>query len=215
MNHTKREIIIKLETLSRIPKNGKLNLTANDIEIYQSTMLEWIKRWASGDGRENTVSHLNHFFDHVLLTTDDMIDCISGAGPGAGSACPDARSVNDECRKKANDLSTIALALANSIAGINNLRETYVKDEKTNAHLRFICEQYIALQYHKIIETLESYNIKLMPKPKPDIKDLINQYSPSYKRKQDNSPVIKPVASPVSAVSSALPPNNLEDEDDL
>ena len=30
MNHTKRAIIIKLETMSRIPKNGKLNLLGVD-----------------------------------------------------------------------------------------------------------------------------------------------------------------------------------------
>jgi hypothetical protein len=182
MNHTKRAIIIKLETMSRIPKNGKLNLTANDIEIYQNTMFAWFKRWSSGDGRENTVNHLNQFFDHVLLTTDDMIDCVIGSSK--------IITMNDECKNKADDLSTIGLALANSIAGVNNLRETYIKDEKTNAQLRFICEQCIAIQYHKIIETLESYNPKLIPKLKSDIKDLINLYSPSYKRGQENSPKI-------------------------
>ena len=168
MNHTKREIIIKLETLSKIPKNGKLNLTANDIEIYQNSWADWFKRWSSGDGRNNTITHLNHFFDHVLLTTDDIISCIS--------------SEQNDSKSKADDLNTIGIALANCIVGMNNLRETYIKDDKTNAQIRFICEQCIALQFHKRVESLELYDQILVPRPKQDIKDLINLYSPSYKR---------------------------------
>jgi hypothetical protein len=180
MNHTKRDIIIKLETLSRIPKNGKLKLANNEIEIYSNSWIEWLKRWGNGDGRNNTVDHLNSFFDHIILTTDDMMSYIEN---------------NDDAKNKANDLSAIALALANSIIGINNLRETYVKDEKTSAQLRFICEQYISIQYHKISDALDSYNGKLVPKLKSDIKDLINSYSPTW---QARSPVISAQPSPVS-----------------
>ena len=210
MNHTKREIIIKLETLSRIPKNGKLNLTANDIEIYQNTWGDWFRRWSLGDGRENTVSHLNHFYDHVMLTTDDMMDCINGSEIDQHQTI----GTRDECRKKANDLSTIALALANSIVGINNLRETYIKDEKTNAQLRFICEQYITLQYHKIIDTLESYNSKLLPRLKSDIKDLINLYSPSFIRGQDTSPALHSTMSPKTSKLDDMKLERQSDEDD-
>lgn len=182
MNHTKRDIIIKLETLSKIPKNGKLNFTSNDIDIYQNTWVEWARRWSNGDGRNNTVDNLNSFFDHIILTTDDMLSYIQD------------KNVSFECKNKAYDLSTIALALANSIIGINNLRETYVKDEKIGAQLRFICEQYISIQYHKIIETLETYNNKLVPKLKSDIKDLINSYSPVWQ-------ISRKIDSPVSAES--------------
>ena len=59
MNHTKRDLIIKLETLSRIPKNGRLNLTSNDIEIYQNTWGEWLRRKIYSDGREKTIERLN------------------------------------------------------------------------------------------------------------------------------------------------------------
>lgn len=168
MNHTKREIIVKLETLSKIPKNGKLNFTSNDIDIYQNTWIEWVRRWSYGDGRNNTIDNLNNFFDHIILTTDDMIIYVQSKG------------IDYECKNKANDLSTIALALANSIIGINNLRETYSKDEKINAQLRFICEQYISIQYHKIVEALSEYNSLLVPKLKADIKDLIAFYSPVW-----------------------------------
>jgi len=186
MNHTKRDLIIKLETLSRIPKNGKLNLTANDIEIYQNGWIEWFKRWKNGDGREKTIERLNHFFDHVLQTSNDMINCIA---------------INcEDIKDKAEDLNAIATELANSIVGINNLRDTYVDDQKINAQLRFICEQYIAVQYHKIIDSLEHYNKKLVPKLKPDVRDLISTYSPSYKK----SPVMIPNI-PHSSTSETIP----------
>lgn len=174
MNHIKRNLIIKLETLSRIPKNGKLNLSANDIEIYQNNWVEWFKRWKSGDGREKTVERLNSFYDHVLQTSNDMINCIS-------VKC-------DDIREKAEDLSAIATELANSIIGINNLRDTYIDDQKINAELRFICEQYITVPFHKIVESLELYDHKLTPKLKPEVRDLIAVYSPSYKRSPAKQP---------------------------
>lgn len=196
MNHTKRDLIIKLETLSRIPKNGKLNLSANDIEIYQNGWVEWFKRWKSGDGREKTIERLNHFFDHVLQTSNDMITCIQG-DPGC-----------DDIKDKAEDLNAIATELANAIVGINNLRDTYIDDQKINAQLRFICEQYIAVQYHKIIDALEHFEKKLIPKLKPDVRDLISSYSPSYKR----SPVAQPSV-PVKTPEE-LKLNNEENTDD-
>ncbi len=177
MNHIKRDLIIKLETLSRIPKNGKLNFSVNDIEIYQNSWVEWFKRWKSGDGREKTIERLNLFFDHALQTCSDMIDCIS-------IGC-------DDIRDKAEDLNAIATELANAIVGINNLRDTYIDDQKINSQLRFICEQYIAMQYHKISDALERYDKKLIPKLKPDVRDLIISYSPIYKR----SPNIQSIGS--------------------
>ena len=168
MNHTKRDLIIKLETLSRIPKNGRLNLTSNDIEIYQNTWGEWLRRKIYSDSREKTIERLNSFFDHVLQTSNDMINCIA-------IGCEDIK-------EKAEDLNAIATELANAIVGINNLRDTYIDDQKIGAQLRFICEQYIAVQYHKIIDALEHYEKRLVPKLKPDVRDLISSYSPSYKR---------------------------------
>lgn len=192
MNHIKRNLIIKLETLSRIPKNGKLNLTANDIEIFQNSWIEWFKRWKSGDGREKTVERLNSFYDHVLQTSNDMINCIA-------VRC-------DDVRDKAEDLSAIATELANSISGINNLRDTYIDDQKINAELRFICEQYITVPFHKIVDALEIYDKKLVPKLKPEVRDLIATYSPSYKR----SPIVIP-STPIKQAED-LKLNNDDDE---
>lgn len=193
MNHTKRDLIIKLETLSRIPKNGRLDLTSGDIEICYYGWTEWLKRKIYRDGKEKTIERLNYFFDHVLQTSNEMINCIS-------TDC-------DDIKDKAEDLSAIATELANSIVGINNLRDTYVEYQKINAQLRFICEQYIAVQYHKIVDALERYEKRLIPKLKPDVRDLITSYSPSYKK----SPAFQ---SPIpNKVPEELKLNNEEDTD--
>lgn len=178
MDQNNQDLIIKLRILARIPKNGKLNLSSNDIQIYQNTWTEWIKRWKSGDGREKTIECLNRFYNQVLQTTNDIISCLN-------SNC-------DDCKDKAENLFLFAIDLANSIDGINNLCDTYVDDHKIYATIQFICRQYIAIQYLKIVDALQAYDKKYSPDLAPGIRDLILRYAPAFKK----SPVLQPSTPP-------------------
>jgi hypothetical protein len=156
MNQTKRDIIIKLETINKIPKGGKLNLVNNEIEIYKNNWYEWIKRTMSKDGRNNTINYLYNFYDHILLISNELME-------------------NNNAKNKIVDLISISVSLINSLIGIYNLRFTYLKDEKVGSQLTFIGTHYIIAQFNKINEYINANDsdIDIYKKLNTEIKELI------------------------------------------
>ena len=55
MDAIAHKYLTKLRIISKIPENGQLDLTNNDLNIYFPSIVNWIYRKIKGDGKMNTV----------------------------------------------------------------------------------------------------------------------------------------------------------------
>jgi len=96
------QILTSLKVLSNIQKNKKLTIYKNKILLYDNTLINNIWRTIKGDNRENTYKFINNLYEQTLKLLYDS---------------------------KTSNFDIIK-TLEQSYSGVNNIMETYNKDDE-------------------------------------------------------------------------------------
>jgi hypothetical protein len=133
------QYLTKLRIVSKIPENGQLDLTNNDLNIYSPTLVNWIYRKLQGDGKSNTVAYLKTFYREINGFTTELMKSIEV-------------EQNEVTRnRKTILLASIAEKIKESTMGIDNLMKTYRQWHKIISTLESIQQDIIENQLKMII----------------------------------------------------------------
>ena len=164
--------LTKLLIISKIPINGKIDITHNDLNIYDSSILNWFNRKLYGDSKYNATKYLTDLYREINLFSDQLIYSIIS----------DTDDISK--KKKMNMLVKLAEKIKKSLVGIKNLTGTYKGYIKVVSLLECLEQDIIIPQYNAIIN--------FIPKDKQTdvIKSEMLAYSPSITKTTDLSPNI-------------------------
>jgi hypothetical protein len=140
--------LTKLRIISKIPENGQLDLTNNDLNIYSPGLVSWIHRKISGDGKINTVGFLRSFYREIILFTDEIMASIS-MEPNRATK-----------RSRYVLLATLAKKIKESQSGFINLKRTYQNYPKIISMLESIEQDLIETQ----LQCISAFLPKAVPK---------------------------------------------------
>lgn len=102
--------IISLQVISSIPKNGRLFVRSNKINVENFSNFQALIRWYWGDSRDKALDYIKNILDKI----ENII------------------------LQKNSELNTLIYTkLENSIIGLNNLKETYCRDILTQERINF------------------------------------------------------------------------------
>jgi hypothetical protein len=136
----------QLLLISKIPREGKLNVKNGELTIYQGGLRNWIMRNFNGDGREATIIFLKDFYINIQNNVREIIR-------------HNAKEENTAAKAIASEnLAAIIANLYSSLDGIKNLHQTYRVHIEIISNLEFI-------ENHLIIPTIKSYIKSSEPVP--------------------------------------------------
>lgn len=133
------QYLTKLRIIAKIPENGQLDLTNNDLNIYSPSLLNWINRKLQGDGKLNTVSYLRSFYREINGFTTEMMKSI------------EVEQNNVNKNRKTVLLASLAEKIKESTIGIENLIKTYRHYHKIVSTLESIQQDIIENQLKTVI----------------------------------------------------------------
>lgn len=143
--------LTRLRIISKIPSNGKIDITNNDLNIYYNSIPNWIRRKIQGDSKDNATKYLmdlyreiNEFSDQLMYNINTEDDPITK-------------------RKKIIMLVSLAEKIKESLMGIRNLIGTY-KDYLKTVSLLECLEQDIIIPQFRVLKSFipESYHTPLL-----------------------------------------------------
>lgn len=124
--------------ISKIPREGKLNVKNGELTIYQGGLRSWIMRNFNGDGRDATIIFLKDFYINIQQNVREIIKHNS----------KDENKVTHDVTSE--NLAAIIINLYTSLNGIKNLQQTYRQHIKIISNLEFI-------EKHLIIPTIKAH----------------------------------------------------------
>ena len=133
------QYLTKLRIISKIPENGHLDLTNNDLNIYTPTFLNWIYRKLQNDGKLNTIKYLKSFYIEVNGFIKELMKSIE----------VEQNEINKS--RKLILLSSMAEKIKESTIGVDNLIKTYRDYHKIISTLESIQQDIINIQLKEII----------------------------------------------------------------
>jgi hypothetical protein len=133
------QYLTKLRIIAKIPENGQLDLTNNDLNIYYSTLINWVCRKLHGDGKLNTVSYLRTFYREINGFTTELMKSIE----------VEQNTVIKS--RKTILIASLAEKIKESTIGVENLVKTYQHYPKIISTLESIQQDIIENQLKNII----------------------------------------------------------------
>ena len=127
-----------LRIISKITKNGRLSIIDGNVFIYDYNLFNWIRRKITNDNKYDTIIYLQKFYLALNKFTDRLVIEIG----------VDLSNANRE--KKRVLLISIINKLHTSIAGINNLINTYILYPEIVSSLELIIHDIIKPQYNRL-----------------------------------------------------------------
>ena len=73
MDNILHQYLTKLRIISKIPENGRLNTTQNDLDIYYDTFTSWMWRKISGDSKDCTTKYLINLYREINSFSDQLM----------------------------------------------------------------------------------------------------------------------------------------------
>ena len=128
--------LTKLRIISKIPENGRLDTTQNDLNIYYATVSNWIWRKFNGDSKDATTKYLTNLYREIISFSDQLMCNIS----------TETNSFNKN--KKMIMLVALVEKIKESISGIRNLIYTYKDYSKVVSVLECLEQDIIIPQYN-------------------------------------------------------------------
>lgn len=151
METISHQYLTKLRIIAKIPENGQLDLTNNDLNIYSPGFLNWINRKLQGDGKLNTVNYLRSFYKEINSFTTELMKSIE----------VEQNTVNKA--RKTILLASLAEKVKLSTVGVSNLMKTYRSWHKIISTLESIQQDIIENQLKNIILFLpEKYKTEIL-----------------------------------------------------
>jgi len=133
------QYLTKLRIIAKIPENGQLDLTNNDLNIYTPGFVNWINRKLQGDGKLNTVTYLRTFYREINNFTTELMKSIE----------VEQNSVSKS--RKTILLASLAEKVKVSTVGVENLMKTYRSWHKIISTLESVQQDIIENQLKNII----------------------------------------------------------------
>ena len=131
--------LTKLRIISKIPVNGRLDITNNDLDIYKDSFINWILRKWSNDCKDNATKYLYDLYREINAFSNQIMDNINFE--------------QLESRKVCLIIMLVSLAekIKESLSGIRNLIGTYKDWLKTSSNLECL-EQDIIMPQFRILK---------------------------------------------------------------
>ena len=143
--------LTKLRIISKIPTNGKIDTTNNDLNIYTNNISNWIWRKLQGDSKTNATKYLNELYKEINSFSDQLMSNIN--------------TEIDEMRKIKKFIMLVSLTekIKESLNGIRNLIGTYKDFLKTISILECL-EQDIIIPQYRILKNFipEQYHTDII-----------------------------------------------------
>ena len=139
MDSIVHQYLTKLRIIAKVPENGQLDLTNNDLNVYNPSLVGWIYRKLYGDGKKNSVVYLLSFYRELNVFTTDLMKSIN---------------IDDQKTSKMHKLTILTILaekIKGSTVGIENLTHTYRKYHKVVSILESIRQDIIDIQLNNII----------------------------------------------------------------
>lgn len=133
------QYLTKLRIIAKIPENGQLDLTNNDLNIYSPGLVNWVYRKMHGDGKLNTIGFLKTFYQEVVVFTSELMKSIEAE-----------RAATNRNRKYVL-LASLAEKIKESTVGVDNLIKTYRYYHKIISTLESIQQDIVENQLKSII----------------------------------------------------------------
>ena len=127
--------LTKLRIISKIPQNGRLDITNNDLNIYQNSLSNWFLRKIHGDNKHNSTKYLVDLFNEINSFSDQMMYNIT-------IECDDIIKL-----KRIVLLVSLAEKIKESLIGIRHLIDTYKDYLKTVSLLECLEQDIIIPQF--------------------------------------------------------------------
>ena len=131
--------LTKLRIISKIPVNGRLNITNNDLDIYKESFINWILRKWGNDCKDNATKYLYDLYRDINSFSNQIMDNINFE--------------QIESRKVSLIIMLVSLTekIKESLSGIRNLIGTYKEWLKTSSNLECL-EQDIIMPQFRILK---------------------------------------------------------------
>lgn len=131
--------LTKLRIISKIPVNGRLNITNNDLDIYKDSFINWFLRKWGNDCKDNATKYLYDLYREINSFSNQIMDNINFE--------------QTESRKVILIIMLVSLAekIKESLIGIRNLIGTYKDWLKTCSNLECL-EQDIIISQFRILK---------------------------------------------------------------
>lgn len=131
--------LTKLRIISKIPTNGRLNITNNDLDIYKESFINWILRKWGSDCKDNATKYLYDLYRDINSFSNQIMDNVNFE--------------QVESRKVCLIIMLVSLAekIKESLSGIRNLIGTYKEWLKTSSNLECL-EQDIIMPQFRILK---------------------------------------------------------------
>lgn len=138
MDSILHQYLTKLRIISKIPENGKLDTTQNDLNIYYGTIMNWVWRKFNGDSKECTTKYLVSLYREINSFSDQLMYNITTEQTGIVK------------NKKITMLVSLTEKIKESLTGIRNLIGTYQNYLKVVSLLECLEQDIIIPQYHSL-----------------------------------------------------------------
>lgn len=146
--------LTKLRIISKIPENGKLDTTQNDINIYYGTLLNWVWRKFQGDSKTATTKYLTDLYREVNSFSDQLMQNIS------------VESNELRRNKKIVMLVSLTEKIKESLTGVRNLSNTYKDYLKIVSQLECLEQDIIIPQYRILKQFIPAdYHTDILQSP--------------------------------------------------
>jgi hypothetical protein len=138
--------LTKLRIISKIPENGKLDTTQNDLNIYYNNVVNWCWRKFSGDSKDCTTKYLMSIYREINAFSDQLMCNINTE-----------QNVVQK-NKKITMLVSLTEKIKESLSGIRNLIGTYQSYLKVVSLLECLEQDIILPQYYLLKKFIPSEN---------------------------------------------------------
>ena len=154
MENILHSYLCKMRIISKIPENGKLDITRNEVNIYYGGIVGWVYRKAYGDNKNNAVKFLLELYKEINSFSDQLIYNIT------------TENSSEIKHKKIIMLVSLTEKIKESLNGIRNLIGTYKDYHKIVSMLECLEQDIIIPQYHNLINFIPKENhTKILQEP--------------------------------------------------
>jgi hypothetical protein len=143
MDKTTHTYLTQLRIISKIPRNGLLVTTNNEINIYRPGMVNWVLRKFHGDGKGPTTTFLTDFYSELDRKTLDLLRDIRRE-----------KHVEQQV-VQVQLLAALTEKIFESLEGIANLIGSYKSFPETVSRLEHIVEDMIHPTIRRCMQELD------------------------------------------------------------
>ena len=130
--------LTKLRITAKIPENGRLDTTQNDLNIYYNSLTNWCLRKFRGDSKECTTKYLVSLYREINAFSDQLMYNIT------------TEENQIQKNKKITMLISLTEKIKESLTGIRNLIGTYKSYLKVVSELECLEQDIILPHYYSL-----------------------------------------------------------------